>query len=329
VAGMHIDIALLRKRAELLQLVRRFFIRNGYLEVETPILAPFLIPEPAIEVFKTRFRSRFRETVDCFLIPSPELWMKRILAHGSGSIFQVTKAFRNCETAGKLHNPEFTLLEWYSVGHDYLQEMEVVERLTGFLIETMDLGRARHLKAFLPPFGRTSMRDLFLSHTGVDLDAVPDAHSLGKSAVELGLEVRESESWEELFNRIFLTLVEPRIGDKPLLLYDYPAGIPTLARTDGRYAERWELYMRGVEIANCYTEETSPERLKRFFENEGERKKGCLQQHPVDRGLIEEFAACGQECSGVALGLDRLFMLLLDLESVERVLPFSFSKFFI
>lgn len=323
-AGLQIDVALLAKRAELVQLVRRFFIRNGYLEVETPILAPSLIPEPAIEVFKTSYRSPFRQSVDCYLIPSPELWMKRILSQGSGSIFQVTKAFRNCETPGKLHNPEFTLLEWYSVGHGYREEMGVVELLIQFLIENMKLDRE-----FLPPFEKASVRDLFLARTGVDLDTAQDVESLRKSAMELGFEVKKSESWEELFNRIFLTRVEPEIGEKPLILSDYPAGIPTLARTDGRYAERWELYMRGVEIANCYTEETSRDGLNRFFEIEGERKKVCLQQHPVDGALVEEFSSCGPECAGVALGLDRLFMVLLGLESVERVIPFSFSKIFV
>jgi lysyl-tRNA synthetase class 2 len=324
VRNCRIDIEMLRRRAEFIQLTRNYFIQKGYLEVETPILAPALIPEPSLEVFKTIYLSHFEKEVECFLIPSPELWMKRLLAHGSGNIFQVTKSFRNHEPAGKQHNPEFTLLEWYSIDHSYMDEIQVAEDLIRFLIKEMNLGRELD-----PPFSRLSMREAFSIHAGVDLDSAMSEDAIRKVALSLEIEVKEDESWEEIFQRLFLTRVEPALGDKPVILYDYPAGIPTLARRRGMYAERWELYLRGVEIANCYTEETSMKRLKQLFITEGRRKKVCRVQHPLDNGLLEAFCDFPSTCAGVALGMDRLFMVVLGFVSIERVLPFPFSKIFL
>ena len=128
------DIELLRQRARFTQHVRRFFIDRGYLEVETPLLAPALIPEPALEVFRTEWIDpRSLSARDLFLIPSPELWMKRLLARGSGSLFQICKSFRNCEALGRYHNPEFTMLEWYTVDADYRDSADLTDELLGFL----------------------------------------------------------------------------------------------------------------------------------------------------------------------------------------------------
>jgi len=319
-----IDMEMLRRRAEFIQLTRDYFIQKGYLEVETPILAPALIPEPSLEVFRTLYLNPFEREAECFLIPSPELWMKRLIAQGSGNIFQITKSFRNHEPAGTMHNPEFTLLEWYSIGYSYMDEIQVAESLIRFLIEEMNLG-----SELLPPFRRLSMQEAFSIYAGVDLNTAMSEDAIRKVALSLETEVKKGESWEEIFQRLFLTRVEPALTDKPVILYDYPAGIPTLARKRGNYAERWELYLRGVEIANCYTEETSVKRLKQLFMSEGRRKKGCRVQHPLDSGLLEAFSDFPSLCSGCALGMDRLFTVLLGFVSIERVLPFPFSKIFL
>jgi len=322
--GGIIDFEILKKRAEFLQLTRRFFIEQGYLEVETPILSPYLIPEPSLEIFKTTFYIRSEQSLECYLIPSPELWMKRLIAQGAGNIFQVTKAFRNCESLGKLHNPEFTLLEWYTEGHDYQEEIVVLERLILFLSEKMHAETV-----FSTPFRRISMHEAFHTHTGVDLDEVADEESIRKVARHRGINVNEDESWEETFHKIFLTLVEPALAkEKTIILYDYPEKIPTFARTREGYSERWELYMHGVEIANCYTEEMSKQKLKHLFEAEAQRKKRCAVQHTIDPSLPDIFSDYSGDCAGVALGMDRLFMVLFGFQSVERVLPFSFSKIF-
>ena len=128
------DIELLRARSRFTQAVRAFFLERRYLEVDTPLLAPALIPEPALEVFRTEWIDpRSLSARELFLIPSPELWMKRLLARGSGNLFQICKAFRNFEALGRYHNPEFTMLEWYTVGAGYLDSADLTDELLGCL----------------------------------------------------------------------------------------------------------------------------------------------------------------------------------------------------
>jgi len=314
---------LLAKRSRYLSMTREFFTCRGYLEVETPILAPYLIPEPSIEVFRTEHlhRGGVRES---YLIPSPELWMKRLLAQGSGDIFQITKSFRNLEFLGPYHNPEFTLLEWYTVGHGYLDSIGVLEAYLGFLSGGLD-----DVPPWRFPLPRMTMREAFAEHARLDLDDMLSLRGIRHQARRLGLEVHRGASWEELFNGIFLARVEPRLSEhEALVLLDYPAAVPTTAKSRNGYAERWELYMKGVEIANCYSEETSSPKLRRFIERESERKRGCRIQHRVDRGLAE-LASAGSglpECSGTALGMDRLFMVICGAKSIDKVILFPFSE---
>jgi len=316
------DLSLLGKRARFLQATRRFFIEKEYLEVETPLLAPFLIPEPSLEVFKTDYIDAEGQETSFFLVPSPELWMKRILAAGSGSLFQISKSFRNVESIAKLHNPEFTMLEWYTVGHSYMDSIEVMEDLMSFLCNVVPAK-----DDLLPPYRRIAMRDAFVQTIDLDLDDLMEHERLLDATKMLGLSYRREDTWEELFNRIFLSLVEPELpDDKPIVLYDYPKAIPTLAKSRGHYAERWELYIRGVEIASCFSEETSQVNLLRLFESEAKRKRNCAVAHRIDRELLSSFAEGFPDCSGVALGMDRLLMVLLGENSLDGVISFPFSE---
>ena len=320
-----VDLSLLENRARFLQATRRFFIEREYLEVETPLLAPFLIPEPSLEVFKTDYIDSEGQETSFFLVPSPELWMKRILASGSGSLFQIAKSFRNVESIEKIHNPEFTLLEWYTVGHNYMDSIVVMEDLMSFLCNTVPAK-----DDLLPPYRRIAMRDAFLQTVDLDLDDLMDRDRIIDASKTLGLSCHRDDTWEELFNRIFLSRVEPELpGDRPFILYDYPRAIPTLAKSRGHYAERWELYMRGVEIANCFSEETSQRNLERLFEGEAIRKKECVVPHRIDRELLRSFEGGFPDCSGVALGMDRLLMVLLGENLLNRVISFPFSELFL
>ncbi len=313
----------LRQRASLAQSVRTFFIANGYIEVETPILSPDLIPEAHIEVFKTQFVDPFRGERDLFLIPSPELWMKRLLAQGSGNIFQLTKAFRNCESIGRLHNPEFTMLEWYTVGADYSASIEITEELFRHLLA----GTTR--KDLAPPFRLMTMEEAFRTYAGIDLSACASIGGLLEAALSKpDICASPADTWEELFNKVFLTYVEPNLPqDRPLVLCDYPANIDTLAKripgTD--YLERWELYVRGMELANCFTEETNPERMRSFFASESKAKAEGIVPHPVDETFPDLFARGFPDISGVALGFDRLVMAFTGTESIRGVISFPFS----
>jgi lysyl-tRNA synthetase class 2 len=316
-----VTIDLLHKRALLTQNVRNFFIGKGYLEVETPILSPYLLPEAYLEVFKTSFIQP-EYTLDYYLIPSPEIWMKKLLAKGTGNLFQITKAFRNYESIGRYHNPEFTLLEYYTVGADYLDSMKITEAFFQFLCDK-SIGRNKSIYSF--PFLRLSMREAFLEYTGLDLSLNNSFQSMKDFAAEFDISFKADDTWEQLFNRIFLNRVEPHLPkERPLFLYDYPSKIETLARTKGNFAERWELYISGIEIANCFTEERAKEKLELFIKREEERKKKSIVHHKVDYGVPEEFSQIKKECSGVALGMDRLFMVLFNLNSIEDAIAFPF-----
>ena len=316
----------LLRRARFAQSLRGFFSGQGYAEVETPTLSPFLIPEPAIEVFTTQYLPVHGAAAPLWLIPSPELWMKRLLARGSGNIFQISRSFRNGDSGGPIHNPEFRLLEWYTVGADYLASIRVAEDLFSHLLSTQETGRPREQLA--PPFLRLTMEEAFRSFSGIELAACQDVPSMRNAGADRGCAIPDDATWEEAFHIAFLTLVEPELPrEHPLVLMDYPALIPTTARRmpGTPWSERWELYVDGVEIANCYTEETDAGALRELVRNEETRKKGCRVQHRIDRGLADVFPPDMPVCSGAAMGVDRLEMVFRGETSLEGVILFPFS----
>jgi lysyl-tRNA synthetase class 2 len=289
--------------------------------VDTPQLAPFLIPEPSLEVFQTEYLDA-EQTRPLYLIPSPEIWMKRLIALGAGSLFQIARAFRNGETIGRLHNPEFLLLEWYTVGSDYRDSIEVLEDLLCLLWNELNGSKAR---PFPVPLPRMSMRDAFRDFAGTDLDALLEKERLIQAVEERSLAVDPEDTWEQLFNKLFLTSVEPYLP-QAVVLQDYPSAVPTLAKSDGGYAERWELYIDGVEIANCYTEETRRGKVEEFIKEEAQRKRRCRVVHEIDWDLPGIFGKGFPPCSGTALGMDRLLMVLLGCTSIEQVMVFPFTR---
>jgi elongation factor P--(R)-beta-lysine ligase len=318
--------ARLERHARFVDAIRRFFTERGYLEVDTPTLSPFLIPEPAIEVFETALHSLRGDSTPLWLIPSPELWMKRLLARGSGDIFQLSRCFRNGDFESPLHNPEFTLLEWYKVGAGYLDAIAVTEELFSHLLSLAAHEDARkHLE---PPFLRLSMAEAFRSIAGIDLAACDDERAMREAGLTKGAAMPESPTWEEAFHIAFLTLVEPELPrDRPLVLFDFPALVPTTARRKPGtpWAERWELYARGVEIVNCYTEETDPGALRALIESEAVRKRSSRVQHRIDAELAGLFPPGFPLCSGAALGVDRLEMAFMGEKSIEGVILFPIS----
>jgi lysyl-tRNA synthetase class 2 len=319
-----VDLDLFRRRALFTRITRRFFVERGYLEVETPILSPYLLPEACLEVFKTHFLNGRGFEQEGYLAPSPEIWMKRLIARGSGNIFQITKSFRNLEFRGNHHNPEFSLLEWYTLNNDYMNAVEILEDLMRYLQEEMKIDAGWSF-----PIPRISMKEAFADYAGMDLDSLMNRDSLFKGAKALGLTVCNTESWEELFHMIFAAVILPRLANSDaLILCDYPNAIPTTAKGRGDYAERWELFMGGVEIANCYSEETSQKAIEKFIEGEKERKKLCRIQHRIDEDFPKIFNGSFPDCSGVALGMDRLFMIICGEKSLDKVILFPFKSFY-
>jgi lysyl-tRNA synthetase class 2 len=314
-------------RSKLNREVRSFFEEKDFLEVETPLLTPAPIPEAHIELFSTRYYSDTLGERELYLIPSPEVHMKRLIAEGSGSIFQICRSFRNDEQMSRHHNPEFTMLEWYTVPGTSEENIRLTEEL--FLHLAGQFPETGGNEALRPPFRRMSMADAFGRYAGIDLEAAMDLPRLRRAASEAGVEPREKgEGWEDLFHRIFLSLVEPELpADKPLVLERYPAAVDALARRipGTPWRDRWELYVKGIEAANCYGEETDPGRVDAFFRSEYARKAQSARVIPdIDTAysaLFEDFPAC----SGVALGMDRLAMLFSDSPSIGGVIFFPFS----
>jgi elongation factor P--(R)-beta-lysine ligase len=306
--------------------IRRYFASQGYAEVDTPCLAPSLIPEAAIEVFRTDYRAGTGAPLPLYLAPSPELWMKRLLARGSGNIFQIARSFRNGDYGPRTHNPEFRLLEWYATEAAYTDCIPVTEGLLAFLQDDAEASRD---PAVSPPLRRMTMEEAFRELAGIDLPRCAETGRLVSEGERIGLVMPPEPTWEEAFHVIFLSRVETELPqDRPLVLMDYPAAIPTTARAarGSRTCERWELYIRGVEIANCYTEETDPVRIQEFLRGEQERKaEAALVPHPTDEGFGALFQQGFPPSAGVALGVDRLEMVMRGETSLEGVILFPFS----
>ena len=317
-------VDLLERRSRFLDVLRRFFKDRHYLEVETPILSPYLIPEPSLEVFRTEVLTLEGKSRSAYLIPSPELWMKRLLVEGTGNLFQITKSFRNLEFAGRQHNPEFTLLEWYSLDHDYMDEITVIEDLL------KAIGSIEGSQIIPLPLKRITVAQALYKALDLDLDGLMERQAMNDAARRIGHKVDEDDSWEESFQKLFVANVEPVIESMgSVVVTDYPKNVPTLARSEGAYSERWELYVDGTEIANCFTEEGCSDNLRGLFRLEERRKGRCRVPHPTDWGLINAIDKGLPPCAGVALGIDRLFMVLWDIKSIHQVLPFPFSEIFL
>jgi len=317
------DIKIIAERSVILTKIRSFFQTKDYLDVETPILAPELIPESTIEVFETTFSSEFHGERQFYLIPSPEVFMKKLIAMGSGSIFQITKSFRNSEQIGKDHNPEFTMLEWYTIGANYVDSIKTTEDLFSSLI-TEDTPIW-----FKPPFITKSIEEIFKEYISIDLLKCQTRLLLKEEAVNLGLHIEKTDTWEDIFNRIFLNFIEPELPkDKPIVLYNYPKQIMCLAKElkGTPWRERWELYVNGIELANCYSEETDSSKVKRTLETEYIKKASKARVIPdIDSNYNLIFNMNFPKCSGVAMGIDRLVMLLTGASSIEGVILFPFS----
>lgn len=287
-------------RARVIQAVRTFFIDKDYLEVETPCRIPAPAPEAHIDA---------EVSGDWFLHTSPELCMKRLMAAGYQRIFQICRCFRQKERGSK-HLPEMTLLEWYTAGDNYVNMMEQCEELIRFVA-----GRAGFENTLVyqgnridltPPWPRMSVRDAFEKYSSVSL---------------------ETAMLQDRFGRVTAFDIEPNLGyGKPIFLYDYPASAASLARLKPErrsVAERFELYINGMELCNAFSELTDPvEQRKRFASEQKNRSQSGLQSYPLPEKFLESLQYM-PEASGSALGMDRLVMLFADTTRIDDVVAFT------
>jgi lysyl-tRNA synthetase class 2 len=310
----------LRRRATLTRAVRAFFQDRDYTEVETP----YAVPAPGEEVHLRAFATT-REHPDgtrenLWLHTSPEFAMKRLLVAGAGPIFQFARVWRNGE-ASALHAPEFTMLEWYrpAAGMDSL-----IEETTTLLRQVLPpVVHCRGIATDLSRIERLTVADAFTRYVGVDLLGIgEDASALAAAA---NTRLRENETWEDLFFRLLLDRIEPNLGRRhPTFLTHWPAAQAALARrdpTDPRVAERFELFVCGIELANAFVELTDPVEQRARFTIERERRHAM---HGPDWDLDEDFLAALQQgmpqCAGIAMGFDRLAMIASDARAIGQVL---------
>ncbi|MCX7981864.1 MAG: EF-P lysine aminoacylase EpmA [Syntrophales bacterium] len=291
---------ILRRRGLIVQIIRDFFHREGYLEVETPNRIPAPAPEFNIEA---------EPSGAWFLHTSPELCMKRLLAEGWDRIFQICKCYRRGER-GRLHLPEFTLLEWYRTGIDYLDLMIECEKLIGFLATRLEYGPVLSYGSqtvdLTPPWERLTLQEAFDRYAPISLDV----------ALE-----------RDTFEEVLVDWVEPHLGvNKPTFLYDYPVSHGALARVkrgNEKVVERFELYMAGIELANAFSELTDPEeQRKRFQAEEKKRRQFGKIPYPMPEKFLHSLGHISS-AAGCALGIDRLVMLFTGAPEIGLCVTFA------
>ncbi|MBA3315783.1 MAG: EF-P lysine aminoacylase EpmA [Planctomycetota bacterium] len=322
----------LRHRAALLSFTRRFFDQHGYLEVETPLLSPDVVVDAHLEPFSTRFLPdpTSQSGPELFLQTSPEFSLKRLLACGSGPVFEVFRAFRNGER-GRLHNPEFTLIEWYRPGDSYLEQMNFTEEYVRDFFNEAAALRCGETRIIAKPFERLSYDDAFQLYAGqrVLRSTVEELAKLARDRdvpIPPYLLVAES-SRDAWLNLLLAEVVEPHLGvERPTFLYDYPASQAALARVRGDdppVAERFELYIDGIELCNGYHELLDAKELRRRnCEQNRKRAELGLRTLPEDSRLLAAMEHGLPACSGVALGFDRLVMIALGKDTIGGVRAF-------
>lgn len=290
----------LSARAEIIREIRRYFFEEGYLEVDTPLRIPAPAPESHIDAVPSG---------EWYLHTSPELAMKRLLAAGYGKIFQICRCWRDGER-GRLHLPEFTILEWYRKDADYLDLMDDCEALIGSIAAALGHG------------SRISYRGL-----EIDLQRKWDRITVAEAFRRYTRHGMDEALQKGIFDDLMVEEIEPRLGlSTPLFIHDYPASRGALARLkadDPRVADRFELYIGGVELANAFTELVDPvEQKERFIHEQEIRSSMGKRVYPMPGRFLEELPHM-PPCAGIALGLDRLVMLLLDLPSIDDAVAFT------
>ena len=312
-----------QKRANILQEIRQFFAERNVVEVETPALSQGTVTDVYLDALTCKYNfladSSSEQSADLFLQTSPEFHMKRLLASGYGCIYQIAKAFRH-EESGRYHNPEFTMLEWYRIGFDQFDLMsEVAELLQAVL------GGDKALF--------TSYQGIFIKIVSVDpltatFDELVEVLNKYNKAADWLIKMNDADL---LLQFIFTEIIEPTIGvNEPHFIYDFPVAQASLAKRsidDPRVAQRFECYFKGIELVNGFNELTdADEQAVRFEEDNAKRAVQGLSVKPIDKNFIDALTHGLPQCSGVALGIDRLVMLALDIKEISEVQSFSIER---
>ncbi|WP_375407810.1 EF-P lysine aminoacylase EpmA [uncultured Methylobacterium sp.] len=332
-AQVHADRRpLLMMRNRVVAALRTHFADQDFVEVETAALQVSPGNETHLRAFSTRMLGPDGRHAPLHLHTSPEFACKKLLAAGERRLVTFARVFRNGERS-HLHHPEFTMLEWYRAGADYTELMDDCAALVGCAAERAGARRLAHRGRQADPFApfeRLTLTQAFSEHAGIDLlatiagDGATDRAAMADAVAAGGLRVAHDDTWSDLFSRVLVARIEPHLGiGRPTILHEYPASEAALARRsprDPRVAERFELYACGVELANAFGELTDPVEQRRRFETEmAEKTRIYGEAYPIDEDFIAALAVM-PEASGIALGLDRLVMLLAGAPRIEDVI---------
>ncbi len=303
----------LRMRARMLRAARDYFAATRTLEVETPLLSAAAVSDVHLASIQATCNDN-----PMWLHTSPEYAMKRLLTAGSGDIYQIAKVFRDGES-GRYHNPEFTMIEWYRVGQDHHQLMDDVEELLGCLIPAYCIEHSERL----------TYQEAVQLHANVDALNDPDALLLAcleSRGIDVPHDIRHDR--DALLDLIMAVLVGPKLGsDRLTFVYDYPASQAALARIRGPVASRFELYLRGIELANGFHElGDAQEQRRRFMKDHEQRRARGLPIAPLDDHFLAALQHGLPDCAGVALGFDRVMMCATSAAHIDEVLTFPLSR---
>jgi elongation factor P--(R)-beta-lysine ligase len=321
----------LRARGRLLAVARHLFASWGFAEVETAILQVSPGNETHLHALATQLIAPDGIRTPRFLRTSPEFACKKLVAAGERRIFEIARAFRNRER-GPLHHPEFTLLEWYRAEEGYDVMMTDCAALLGAAAEALGVSRLTFRDRVADPFAepqRMAVAEAFERFAGIDLlsSVTPDETDrdcLAVAAHKAGVRVAPDDTWSDIFSRVLVERIEPYLGiGRPCIFYEYPVAEAALARrsaTDARLAERFELYVCGVELANAFGELTDPHEQRRRLQTQmAEKERLYGERYPIDEEFLAALSQMPQ-ASGTALGFDRLVMILTGASRIEQVL---------
>ncbi len=319
---------IIKHRAEILRLTREFFWRQGFLETDTPIALKLPGQEPYLSPLPVTLHDPDAKNFKFYLHTSPEFALKKLLSAGFQKVFHITKCFRDYEEFGRTHNTEFTMIEWYRAPgtyHDFMTDTEELFKHVGTELNISELTYEGRQVPVHKPWIRLKVKDAFKKYAQIELDDNLDRTTLAATAERKGYSVAMSDAYEDIFFKIFLNEIEPHLGhEAPTFVYDYPVQLCSLSRVctdDPRYAERAELYIAGLEIANGFGELTNADEQKKRLEHDRElRAQLGRETWPVDPDFIAALRSGMPEAGGIALGMDRMVLLFTGAHDLNEVI---------
>jgi len=335
-------IPYLEQRHKIIGAIRNYFNSQGFLEVETPALQISPGLEVHLRAFKTELCEPFEDgTKTMYLHTSPEFTMKKLLSAGLPKIYQLCHVYRNGERSER-HHPEFNMIEWYRANDDYYTLMDDCEKVLQAAVTAVGKKTLVHQGVECNPFGkweRLTINEAFLRYADVDVlatiddpdDSDPDPKKLMAEAKRIGIHFEETDRWEDVFFRICLDRVEPKLGfgGVPTIFYEYPKCLAALSRTspkDKRVAERFEFYVCGLEMGNAFSELTDVvEQRKRFTADMDMKEKLYGERYPIDEDFMEALTIM-PPATGIAVGIDRVIMTATGTDDINNVLWAEVAK---